>query len=66
MKKISRFLAYIFMGLTIIFMVIFNFIGTNINSEGILEEPFYLIPLAYTSFIVGIVFFIISLLKKKN
>ena len=64
MKKISRILAYIFIGLTIIFMIVFNLIGSNVNADGTLEEPFYLIPLAYTSFIIGIIFLVISLLKK--
>lgn len=66
MKKVSRLLAYIFMGLTIIIMITFNLIGSKVNSQGILEEPFYLIPLGYTSFILGIIFFMISLIKKKN
>ncbi|MFM1826103.1 MAG: hypothetical protein RLZZ37_738 [Actinomycetota bacterium] len=64
MKKISRILAYIFIGLTITLMILFNLIGSKVNSNGVLEEPFYLIPLAYTSFIIGIIFLVVSLLKK--
>ena len=64
MKRISRILSYIFIGLTITLMVAFNLIGSKVNSNGVLEEPFYLIPFAYTSFIVGIIFLVISLLKK--
>jgi len=45
-------------------MLVFNLIGSNVNSKGVLEETFYLIPLAYTSFIIGIIFLVISLLKK--
>jgi len=64
LKRISRILAYIFIGLTIIFMMVFNLVGSRVNSNGILIEPFYLIPFAYTSFILGIIFLVISLLKK--
>ncbi|MFM9131000.1 MAG: DUF3955 domain-containing protein [Actinomycetes bacterium] len=64
MKRISRILSYIFIGLTITLMIIYNLIGAKVNSNNVLEEPFYLIPLAYTSFILGIIFLIISLLKK--
>jgi len=45
-------------------MMIFNLVGSRVNSNGILIEPFYLIPFAYTSFILGIIFLVISLLKK--
>ena len=45
-------------------MIIFNLIGSKVNSNGVLEEPFYLIPLAYTSFVIGIIFLVISLIKK--
>lgn len=64
MKRISRILSYIFIGLTITLMIIYNSIGSKVNSNGVLEEPFYLIPLAYTSFILGIIFLVISLLKR--
>jgi preprotein translocase subunit SecG len=64
LKRISRIISYIFIGLTITLMLVFNLIGSNVNSKGVLEEPFYLIPLAYTSFIIGIIFLVISLLKK--
>ena len=65
MKRISRILSYIFIGITITLMVIYNLIGAKVNSNNVLEEPFYLIPLAYTSFILGIIFFSNFITKKE-
>ena len=45
--------------------MIFNVIGSSVNENGVLEEPFFLIPLSYLSFILGIVFAVISVIKKK-
>lgn len=65
MKQISRKLAYLFISLTIIFMLAFNLIGSEIDANGTLQEPFFLIPFGYLSFVLGIVFAIISVVKKK-
>ena len=65
MKKISRKLAYLFISITILFTLLFEIIGSSVNEEGVLVEPFFLIPLSYLSFILGIIFAVISVLKKK-
>lgn len=65
MKQISRKLAYGFIFLAIIFMTIFNLVGSSVDKNGLLTEPFFLIPLSYISFTIGIVFVIISVVKKK-
>jgi len=64
LKKISRKLAYFFISITILFSLLFNFIGSTVNKNGVLVEPFFLIPLGYTSFILGIIFAFISVWKK--
>ena len=57
LKQISRKLAYIFISLTIIFMLAFNLIGSEVDANGTLQEPFFLIPFSYLSFVLGIVYF---------
>jgi hypothetical protein len=51
--------------MTILFTLLFEIIGSSVNEEGVLVEPFFLIPLSYLSFILGIIFAVISVLKKK-
>jgi ABC-type polysaccharide/polyol phosphate export permease len=65
-KKLSRTLAYVFISITIFFMILFNLIGSKVDQNGLLQEPFYLIPLSYTTFTLGIIFAIISVLKKQK
>jgi hypothetical protein len=66
LKQISRKLAYIFISLTIIFMLAFNLIGSEVNANGVLREPFFLIPFSYLTFVLGIIFAIISVVKKRK
>ena len=67
LKRLSRNLAYLFISLTIIFMLTFNLIGSEVDENGTLQEPFFLIPFSYLSFVLGIIFAIISVvMKKKN
>jgi hypothetical protein len=65
LKKNSRKLAYLFISITILSTLLFNVIGSSVNQDGILVEPFFLVPLSYLSFILGIVFAVISVVKKK-
>jgi len=65
LKKISRKLAYLFISITILSTLLLNVIGSSVNENGVLVEPFFLIPLSYLSFILGIVFAVISVIKKK-
>ena len=67
LKRLSRNLAYLFISLTIIFILTFNIIGSEVDENGTLQEPFYLIPFSYLTFLLGIIFAIISVvIKKKN
>jgi ABC-type polysaccharide/polyol phosphate export permease len=66
LKRLSRNLAYLFISLAIIFMLTFNLIGSEVDENGTLQEPFFLIPFSYLSFALGIIFAIISVIKKKK
>ena len=66
LKRLSRNLAYLFISLTIIFILAFNFIGSEVDQNGTLQEPFFLIPFSYVSFVLGIIFAVISVVKKKK
>ena len=66
MKRLSRNLAYLFISLAIIFMLAFNLIGSEVDADGVLKEPFFLIPFSYVSFVLGIIFAVISVVKKEK
>lgn len=66
LKQLSRKLAYLFISLTIIFMLAFNLIGSEVDADGVLQEPFFLIPFSYVSFVLGIIFAVISVVKKEK
>jgi ABC-type polysaccharide/polyol phosphate export permease len=66
LKRLSRNLAYLFISLAIIFMLTFNLIGSEVDADGVLQEPFFLIPFSYISFALGVVFAVISVVKKKK
>ena len=66
LKRLSRNLAYLFISLAIIFMLAFNLIGSEVDADGVLQEPFFLIAFSYVSFVLGIIFAVISVVKKKK
>jgi len=66
LKQFSRKLAYLFISLTIIFLLAFTLIGSEVDENGTLQEPFFLIPFSYLTFVLGIIFAIISVIKKKK
>ena len=66
LKRLSRNLAYLFISLAIIFMLTFNLIGSEVDENGTLQEPFFLIPFSYLRFALGIILAIISVIKKKK
>ena len=47
-------------------MLTFNLIGSEVDADGVLQESFFLIPFSYLSFALGIIFAIISVIKKKK
>ena len=66
MKRLSRNLAYLFISLAIIFMLAFNLIGSEVAADGVLQEPFFLIPFSYVSFVLGIIFYNVGLRIKNK
>ena len=47
-------------------MLAFNLIGSEVDADGVLQEPFFLIPFSYVSFVLGIIFAVISVVKRKK
>jgi hypothetical protein len=47
-------------------MLAFNLIGSEVDTKGTLQEPFFLIPFSYLTFVLGIIFAIISVVKKRK
>ena len=47
-------------------MLTFNLIGSEVDVDGVLQEPFFLIPFSYVSFVLGIIFAVISVVKKEK
>lgn len=47
-------------------MLAFNLIGSEVATDGVLQEPFFLIPFSYVSFVLGIIFAVISVVKKRK
>ena len=47
-------------------MLIINLIGSEVDADGVLQEPFFLIPFSYVSFVLGIIFAVISVVKKEK
>lgn len=52
LKKISLILPFILAGIC---PILFNLIGSEITAEGILKEPFFLIPMMYVFLLIGLV-----------
>lgn len=44
-------------------IIAFNLIGSDIAPDGTLNEPFYLIPLAYVFFIIGIIVILVKVIR---
>ncbi len=68
MKKIYYFVLMPYV-LGIACLVAFNIIGSHIDNDGTLVEPFWLIPIGYLMFFIGLVeslFFGIIYLVKTN
>lgn len=69
MKKYKKYLvSLIFIFISIVCAVSFEIIGSEVLADGTLVEPFYLIPLSFLFFAIGIIsgiiVFIISHVRK--
>ncbi|MFA0813204.1 DUF3955 domain-containing protein [Microbulbifer epialgicus] len=49
-----------------LFLLAFRLIGSSVDSEGILHEPFALLPLGFLLLITGIAMIIIGLVRRKR
>ena len=47
-------------------MLAYNLIGSEVDANGVLQELFFLIPFSYLTFVLGIIFAIISVVKKEK
>ena len=47
-------------------MLAYNLIGSEVDANGVLQEPFFLIPFGYLTFALGIIFAIISVVMKRE
>ncbi|MCF6302145.1 MAG: DUF3955 domain-containing protein [Devosiaceae bacterium] len=53
-KSNKTLFTFIIIGILGIFSaVLFNLLGSTVDSEGFLQEPFYLVPLAYILVLIG-------------
>lgn len=66
MKKSKIFLYMMFSEffLGIICFLLSRVIGSNVDGNGILHEPFFLIPLGYLFFIIGLISGLFYLIKR--
>ncbi|MBE9488331.1 MAG: DUF3955 domain-containing protein [Bacteroidetes bacterium] len=55
--------ALLFFGLSVCCVLAFNIIGQEIAEDGTLIEPFFLIPLFYIFFLIGMVITIFQLIR---
>lgn len=51
-KNIFNLIPFI---VTVLCIIAYNVIGSEVLADGILVEPFYLIPIAWVFFLIGII-----------
>ncbi|MDP0488887.1 MAG: DUF3955 domain-containing protein [Fusobacterium sp. JB021] len=56
--------SYILIFLAFCCNIAYKLIGSSVDKEGFLKEPFFLIPIGYFLFFLSILFFLITTLKK--
>ena len=61
-KRKTAFFALTFIVLSIVGVVAYKLIGSSVDADGFLHEPFALIPLSYLSFFIGTVLSFITLI----
>lgn len=57
MKKINYFLPFI---LSAFCFISFNIIGSTVDSNGFVHEPFFLVPIGFAFFFIGLISLIIK------
>jgi hypothetical protein len=63
MKKYIGIILFI---IGILFLVIFKLIGSHVSKDGILHEPFFLIPTGEFLVIIGVVLIIFYYFRNKK
>lgn len=58
-------MAGILLGWGVFAFVIFGWIGSTVDEHGVLHEPFFLVPLGYLLFFIGIILALVYFLLKK-
>ena len=67
MSKKTRVLTWISIAYIIIAIScipIYNFIGVTVDENGVLHEPFFLVPLGIVTFLAGLIIGIIALFSQ--
>jgi len=63
MSKLT-IVACVFFGLALLGGLAFNLIGSTVDADGILREPFALIPLSYLSALIGLILMTIAVVQR--
>ncbi|WP_365970842.1 DUF3955 domain-containing protein [Halodesulfovibrio sp.] len=66
MNFFKRNLAWIFLALSVFLFVRYHMVGSYIDENGFLIEPFYLIPLSWLCFFASMFCFILKFTRRKK
>lgn len=67
MKRLSRFkLSMLLFALALVGAISYQIIGSNIDENGVLIEPFWLIPTSWLCLFAAIISVLITLLRLHN
>ena len=58
-------IATVFLSVGIICLVLFELIGSKVEKDGILNEPFFLIPVGSVMVLISVVLYLLFAFKKK-
>lgn len=62
-KKMKLAIPFVLMGMC---PIIYKMIGVTVDSNGALQEPFFLVPLGYIFFGIGVIQVVNYLLENRN
>lgn len=58
-------IATVFLSVGIICLVLFELIGSKVEKDGILNEPFFLIPVGSVMVLISVMLYLLFAFKKK-
>lgn len=67
MSKKSKVLTWIsiaYMIIAIACIPIYNYIGATVDENGVLQEPFFLVPLGILTFLAGLIIGILAIVSR--